>query len=431
MCQILIFLLFYLLREVEKEPNFLYIETMKFLIKLIIFQFAIFSFTISFCFAVQLDIGEDINFEYRFAERGGETVKSELRQNIKFYLTGYLRDDIEIGAKIRSAGTVNSTNTVVFYEGQKLDNLSPFFEHAYVRIHNYYDLPVSISLGIMPFKWADGVLINDRETGLPAALIEARDIYFDISADAFYSFSRDSTRNISDIEGYGFRAFRDFGIYNLELNFLHEDYFSTDSVRRNVYGGSFSRELSRGLEFSLFGFLMDGEKGDESFTADAFGANGHFQGEIDPLGSGGAWINYAVASGNLDDDEMGFSPLLAGVDSSFICEFYGGHREHMRIDGAVDESLTLSNSIANLSMLRTGLYADILDDLTVHMVRSTFKRHTPDVPIGGSITFGCVYNYSFLEFELNYTIFSPEEEYDYYTSDENTTFINTYLRARF
>ena len=90
------------------------------------------------CSAGNLDIGEDISFEYRYEERADKALISEFRQRIKLYLTGYLEDNIEIGASLQSSGIMNSTAPYAVFEGARTNNLDPFFETAYIKINDYY-----------------------------------------------------------------------------------------------------------------------------------------------------------------------------------------------------------------------------------------------------------------------------------------------------
>ncbi|MEA3506099.1 MAG: hypothetical protein U9R36_01175, partial [Elusimicrobiota bacterium] len=245
-----------------------------------------------------LDIGQEINFEYRTIERGA-LEDTQFRQKIKLYMDAYLRDGIQIGGTLNSSGIMNSTEDEVLFEGNNIKNLSPFFEKAYIKINNYYGYPVSLSFGKLPLKWAEGVLVNDNERGLPAVKI-GYDAPYNIKGEAYHLRARNNLLDISGIEGSGIRASRDFGPRNLEINYVLEKYENDVKVKRTVYGGTFSQDMFRGLEYSMMGFLMDGEKGGTSFDAHALGAYGKFEGVVDPIGKGGAWIRYIYGSGDFE-----------------------------------------------------------------------------------------------------------------------------------
>ncbi len=397
-------------------------------ILIIIFLLVIFC-NIQLVSAITLDIGNEINFEYRFEERKGAVIPSEFRQRIKFYLTGYLKDNIEVGIKLHSAGILNSTATFVIFENAKIPNLIPYFESAYIRINELHDLPLSLSIGKLSLSWLDGILLNDNQKGFPAILIEATAPH-EIFVEAYHLWTRNELLGISQIKGHGVRIFRNFGVNKVSLNYTFEEYESSAKVRRTIYGGSFIRNMYRGIEYSLFGYLMRGEKGGVGFSGHAFGAYGRFEGVVEPFGRGGAWIRYIVGSGDPNDDERGFLPILSSVESEFIGYFYGQNREFRMKDGEISD-ITLSNSIANLSVMRTGLYAKVLDKIDVYMIRSTFSGHYPSFPLGGSITFGASYEYNSVKFNITHTIFDPEPEYDGYISDENTRLITAEVSARF
>ena len=120
----------------------------------------------------QLDLGEDVSFDYRYITRKDTVISSEFLQRIRLYLNGYLTNGIEIGATLHSAGVMNSTETIVVYDGAQIQNLNPYFENAYIKINNYYDYPLSVSIGILSLNWGNGILVNDNYLGLPAVLAE-------------------------------------------------------------------------------------------------------------------------------------------------------------------------------------------------------------------------------------------------------------------
>ena len=249
--------------------------------------------------------------------------------------------------------------------------------------------------------------------------------------EAFHSRSRNNILDISGIRGYGLRSIRDFGFRRIEIDYTYESYESSSKVKRSIYGGVFTRNMHKGLEYSAFGYKMKGKKGSEKFDGYALGIYGKFEGVIDPIGKGGAWIRYILGSGDELDDESGFLPVLSSVESDILGEFYARNREFRYIDGTLSSSISMNHSIANLSILRNALYATVRDDISVFMIRSTFKKHQPSVPLGGSLTLGVIYNYRFIQFQAAYTNFKPETAYDAYIGDKATKFYTLGLSSRF
>ncbi|MFC2061324.1 hypothetical protein ACFLUV_02320 [Elusimicrobiota bacterium] len=380
--------------------------------------------------ASQLDIGEDIDFEYRYIEYKKEVLSSEFRQRIRLYLNGHLKENVEIGAQLHSAGIMNSTNTIVIYEGAKIDNLIPYFECAYIKINDYYNYPIAISIGKLPIKWVDGVLVNHNNLGLPSVLIEAEAPY-GINVEAFHCRTRNDLLDISGIKGTGIRAIKEFGFRRAEIDYMSESYFSTQDVKRKVYGFNFTRNMHRGLEYNAFYYFMRGGIRGVPFSGRALGIYGKFEGVIDPIGKGGAWIRYVMGTGDANDDERGFLPVLSSVEASYIGDYYGRYRNFRVIDKVLSDSVSLSHSIANLSVLRQALYATIKDELSVFMIRSTYKSHTPSLPLAGSLTFGGLYEYSFIDFELKYTVFAPEDNYNRYKGVRKVRFVTAVVSAKF
>jgi hypothetical protein len=210
------------------------------MIKKILTILILLTFIMSPLMADQLDIGEEIDFEYRYIRRDNLEIANEYRQRIKLYLKGYLRSNVEVGAKLQSSGVMNSTNTIVVYEGAKIQNQTPFFENAYIKINKYYGYPVSIAIGKLPINWVEGVLVSDNQIGLPAVLVEW-DAPFKIKVEGYHCRARNELLDISGIKGYGLRTIRDFGFRRIELDYTTEEYISTQEVKRKIYGGSLTR----------------------------------------------------------------------------------------------------------------------------------------------------------------------------------------------
>jgi hypothetical protein len=396
----------------------------------IIFSFLSLIIVSSLVYAADVDVGDDIDFEYRFYGRKDTFEYSEFRQRIRLYLNGYLDNGIEIAATLHSAGVMNSTRTVVTYDGADINNLTPYFEHAYIKINDYYGYPLDISLGKLPINWVEGILISDRQLGLPALMLQAKALY-DIDLEAYHCRTRDEILDISGIQGTGARAVKDWGIRRLELDYTYEKYLGTADTKRKIYGAYFRRKLHKGLEYSAFGYIMKGKKAQESFSGRALGAYGKFEGVVDPIGKGGAWIRYILGSGDYEDDEKGFLPILGSVEASLIGDYYGRNREFRLVDNIVSSEKTLSHSIANLSLMRNAVYANFKDIVWLYMIRSTYKTEATQQPIGGSLSWGARYSYRGVEVELRYTTFMPEPEYNRYDTDKETRLITAAVSSRF
>ncbi|NLB35200.1 MAG: hypothetical protein GX817_05230 [Elusimicrobia bacterium] len=391
--------------------------------------------------AVVLDIGNELSMEYRSHKRTGADDSIEAVQRARFYLTGFMNNNIKVSLGINSTGILNSTQTLIYYEGREIENMRPFLDTAFVEADQIAGLPIRVRAGLQPIKWGGGVLINDMGMGFPALSIMGKEFFLGISAEAYRTWTRNEIRDIPDITGTGFRAFRSIGPGILELNYSFEDYVAPSPdplkdpalVERNIYGGSYSQELKNGIEYSFFGYLMEGTKREDSFKGHALGAYGKFEGLVEPIGRGGTWIRYLLGSGDDDklDDDKSFMPIVGGISTPLIGDYYGRMREFLIIDGITSGRASRSNSIADISILSYSIYANILDEVSVNMVRTTFKEHSSDLPLGGLLTFGGSYSYGIIDIELNYTVFSPETSYNRYDGDRDTKVLTALLNVRF
>ncbi|MGM0568814.1 MAG: hypothetical protein ACQESB_06330 [Elusimicrobiota bacterium] len=368
--------------------------------------------------ASEVDIGEDLQFEYRFLKREDDSY-SQLRHRLRLYLKAYLDKNITIGASIQSPGIADSTQTYINYEGSKVKNKTPFFDSAYIKVDDIHDMPLSLTMGIQSLQWLDGLLISDRGMGLPGLSFRA-ELPYEIGVEGYRVMTEDSRREIPSIEGSGLRIMRKFGFMRAEANYLEEQYEESEEITRSIYGANLSREMHQGLEFSLFNYIMDGKIGESSFKSSLLGAYGSFEGAVEPIGKGGAWLRYILGGGDLDNEEEGFMPVLAHASADMIGHYYGRHRES-----------SLSYTAANLDLFSFGIYAYVTEDLKVSMTRGLYKSQTPSLPLGGSISFGADYTYDRINVNFKHTIFSPEEDHRFFEGKEDEKFITLNVGAKF
>ncbi len=376
--------------------------------------------------AAVLDIGQDLEFEYRSLRHQNKTTL-ELRHRLRLYMDAYLPNDIDIGARIQSAGILNSNEDYITTSGNKVENKTPFFDLAYIRLNSIHDYPVSLTMGIQSIRWLDGLLINDAGLGLGGASVKTK-APLDIGLEGYRVLASNRLRDISNIDGRGIRAYRYFDFVKLEANYLTEEYddSSGDSIQRIIYGANLTRELSRGLEFSLFRYIMEGKIEQKSFDSSLIGAYGRFEGRVDPIGRGGAWIRYLVGSGNVNDERKAFMPVLSSAESGIIGHYYSSKRE-------MSTGIDLSYTLANLDLFSYGLYASPVEDVVVSMTRSLYKSQDPSLPIAGALSLGASYTYDRIHIALDHTVFAPEEEggHEFFEGISNTRYMTLKVGAKF
>ncbi len=376
--------------------------------------------------ATVLDIGEDLEFEYRSSRHHSKT-SLELRHCLRLYMNAYLPNDIDIGARIQSAGILTSTQAYMLKGGDLVPNKTPFFDLAYIRLNTIHDYPVSLTMGIQPIRWLDGLLINDGGLGLGGASAKT-EAPLDIWVEGYRVMASNKWRNISDIDGRGIRAYRHFDFVKVEANYLTEEYddSSGESIKRVIYGANLTRELRQGLEFSIFRYIMDGEIEKKSFDASFLGAYGRFEGRVDPIGRGGAWIRYIVGSGDVDDERKGFMPALARTEPGITGHFYTSNRE-------TATGINLSYTAANLDLFSYGIYASPVEDVILSMTRSLYKSQDPSLPIAGALSLGASYNYDRIHIALEHTVFAPEREggHEFFEGTRSTRFMTLTVGAEF
>ncbi|MBN1823200.1 MAG: hypothetical protein JW803_02655 [Endomicrobiales bacterium] len=88
-------------------------------------------------------------------------------QRFSLSLTGDLKDGVEIGSKLTAIGVSGTTNTPVAVPYPNT-SMTPYVEHAYLKITNFMDWPVSIIAGKQPLEYGRGLIVADNGIGYMA-----------------------------------------------------------------------------------------------------------------------------------------------------------------------------------------------------------------------------------------------------------------------
>ena len=147
-----------------------------------IFVFAIF-FLLNFNIAASGYNYSDINVQYRLRglaypnlDYDAGTVadgRAYYNQALSMGITGRFDPGIEITAKFKAIGMVNSSFTITDYSWQSElpynnTDFIPFLSQAYIKLINFNRLPVDIVIGKQPLEYGSGMIISDNGLGLNA-----------------------------------------------------------------------------------------------------------------------------------------------------------------------------------------------------------------------------------------------------------------------
>lgn len=251
-------------------------------------------------------------------------------QRLQLTIKGNFSSNIELCTKITSLGVAGSTKTPFSvlqstFPYQKTD-FTPFIENAYLKINNFEDLPLDISIGKQSFEFGDGLIIGDNGLGYFGFRITGRYIKpFPWKLDIMTAKITDNLRPTSDRDLYG-----GVGSITLKKNLLEISYFQDADYSGPIYNQAkvnsiiknfYSLRLGRQEKFMNYQFEYVQESGQVSRTngansnIDGFGyvIKGALIGDKTKLGKVNAHALLAINSGNSDptgNNDGQFSPTL-------------------------------------------------------------------------------------------------------------------------
>ncbi|MBI5623219.1 MAG: hypothetical protein HY924_05515 [Elusimicrobia bacterium] len=115
---------------------------------------------------------------------------------------------LDVAVGLRALGVAGSTTSFQAPFDRIADHYPntsfvPFFERAYLGLHNAFGLPLDLTMGRQNYKLASGLLLDDDGAGLTGAVGTGTLPWWDMKLEGFYFFARNSQTGPDNLNLYG------------------------------------------------------------------------------------------------------------------------------------------------------------------------------------------------------------------------------------
>ncbi len=267
-------------------------------------------------------------------------------QRLQLSVKGNFVPDIEIGTKLTALGVAGSTSTFIPV-GYPNTDMQPFIETAYVKITNFAEQPVDVTIGKQNIGIGNGMIFDDNGIGFTGFKLHGRyDWRLPLDTTLFSYKVAENFKPNTDKDIFGITEGTTWKEQLIELSYFQQQDFSgalytkgqpssqdpnlTHSMLTSRIVKTFidlhlnHEEKISGYDFEIAkqGGVASALLSDTQIPFDSLGyvISGKLIGEKTKLGKVKAMAAFAYASG---DDNLG----LSGTDKSFspdMCRRYDG-----------------------------------------------------------------------------------------------------------
>lgn len=346
-------------------------------------------------------VGEEVRIRW-VPVNNGDT--SYIYQRTRFLVEGVLAEGVTIGVKLQSRGFWGVNTSTVTIEGLTRKNMLPWIENAYVKVDEFFGLPLYLAFGRQPLQYGDGLLVNDNASGYDAVKLSAiLPWQVDCELMMLKPTGREgvSPDNWKEKNAYGVFLKRRWKRITPQISgFWQRDRIS--GVDKNFLGFHVSGKLGKEVDYRGGMVIQSGKEGGRDYKGLAYILGGEFEADT-KIGKGMFVCEYFVGSGEDVDVPTGkdenFLSDYAHLSEEEYGEYYVENRSKVR-DGDPDYGIT------NLKIFKLGVSVFPLPELKTGLNYFIYNSHTPKGSIGDEVDIFVKYYYSAnLSFRLVYGIF--------------------------
>ncbi|MBN1621775.1 MAG: hypothetical protein JW871_04210 [Endomicrobiales bacterium] len=253
-------------------------------------------------------------------------------QRLNLSISGKFDSNIEIGSKITALGVVGGTRTVFNAALDQSVNpypntdFMPYIETAYLKLTNFAELPVNISVGKQNLEFGDGLVISDNGTGYFAFhVLGYYELLLPWEAQFFIAKLKDTLRVTSDQDLLGFIVDFKWKRHLFELGYFNNkdnagsvyNQIQTKTAAKRFYSFRVGRE-EKLMEYQFEyvqqkGSMKKVDNTNVNINAHGYVISGKLIGEKTKLGKVTANALLAIATGDdnpNDTRDTSFTPDL-------------------------------------------------------------------------------------------------------------------------
>ena len=362
---------------------------------LFLFVVSILQISLQVCLA-GVKVGEEVRIRWVPVANGDN---SYFYQRTRFLMEGLLAKGVTVGVKLQSRGFWGVDTSTVTIEGLTRENMLPWIENAYVKVDEFFGLPLYLVLGRQPLQYGYGILVEDNASGYDA-----------IKLSAFLPWRSECELIMlkpTEADGVSPDNWKEKSAYGLFLKkkwkkitpqisgFWQRD--RNNNIDKNFLGLHLSGELGKGVDYRGGIVIQSGKGEGGDYKGLAYILGGNFEANT-RFGKGMLVCEYLVGSGEapITGKDENFISDYAHISEEEYGEYYMENRSEVR-DGDRDYGIN------NLKLFKLGLSIFPLPELRIGFNYFNNNSYTPKGNIGDEIDIFVKYNYSpNLSFRLVY-----------------------------
>lgn len=347
-------------------------------------------------------VGEEVRIRW-VPVNNGDT--SYIYQRTRFLVEGVLAEGVTIGVKLQSRGFWGVDTSTVTIEGLTRRNMLPWIENAYVKVDEFFGLPLYLALGRQPLRYGDGLLVDDNASGYDAIKLSAI-LPWQVDCELMMLKPTESdgvspdNDNWKEKNAYGLFIKRRWKRITPQISGLWQR-DRTIGVDKNFLGLHVSGKLGKEVNYRGGIILQSGKGKTGDYKGLAYILGGNFQADT-KIGKGMLVCEYLVGSGEEEPPpgkDKNFLSDYAHLSEEEYGEYYVENRSKAR-EGDPDYAIT------NLKIFKLGVSVFPLPELKTGLNYFIYSSYTPKGSIGDEVDISVKYYYSAnLSFRLVYGIF--------------------------
>jgi len=344
-------------------------------------------------------VGEEVRIRW-VPVNNGDT--SYIYQRTRFLMEGILAEGVTVGLKLQSRGFWGVDTSTVTIEGLTRRNMLPWIENAYVKVDEFFGLPLYLTFGRQPLQYGNGLLVDDNASGYDA-----------IKLSAFLPWRSECELIMlkpTEADGVSPDNWKEKSAYGLFLKkkwkkitpqisgFWQRD--RNNNIDKNFLGLHLSGELGKGVDYRGSIVIQSGKGEGGDYKGLAYILGGNFEAKT-KIGKGMLVCEYLVGSGevSITGKNENFFSDYAHISEEEYGEYYMENRSEVRNEDP-------DYAITNLKMFKLGISIFPLPELKTGLNYFIYNSYTPKGSIGDEIDLFVKYNYSSnLSLRLGYSTF--------------------------
>jgi hypothetical protein len=328
--------------------------------------------------------------------------ESHFYQRTRFLIEGILEKGVTVGLKLQSRGFWGVDTSTVTIEGLTRRNMLPWIENAYVKVDEFFGLPLYLTFGRQPLQYGNGLLVDDNASGYDAIKLSALLPWrFECELLMLKPTEADgvSPDNWKEKSGYGLFIKRKWKSITPQISgFWQRD--RTTGIDKQFLGLDLSGKLGKGFDCRGRIVTQSGKGEGKDYGGLAYILGGDFEAET-KIGKGMLVCEYFVGSGEapITGKDENFISDYAHLSEEEYGEYYMENRSEVRIEDP-------DYAIANLKIFKLGLSIFPLPDLKTGLNYFIYNSYIPKGSIGDELDIFVKYDYSSnLSLRLGYSTF--------------------------